>query len=112
MIEREDGHIYWSEDAKNIYNRWRALTPWPGIFSYWKNDLDLIRLKLISVELQKMNPQQEHSEGEVFEIGDDIGVQTTDGVIILKEIQKEGKKPVSAKEFINGYPNFIGSILQ
>jgi len=36
LIEREDGHIYWTSDVQSIYNLYRALTPWPGIFSYWK----------------------------------------------------------------------------
>jgi len=39
-------------------------------------------------------------------------VQVADGIIILKEIQKEGKNKIRVREFINGYPNFIGSILQ
>jgi methionyl-tRNA formyltransferase len=112
LIEREDGHIYWSENAESIYNRYRALNPWPGIFSYWKNDSGIARLKLISISFQKINPTGKHEEGEVFEIGDDIGVQTSEGVVILKEIQKEGKKTMSAKEFINGYPNLIGTILE
>jgi methionyl-tRNA formyltransferase len=112
LIEREDGHIYWENEAEDIYNRYRALNPWPGIFSYWKDGSETIRLKLISVGLQKINPQQKHAAGEIFEIGDDIGIQTVDGVIILKEIQKEGKNSAGIKEFINGHPNFIGSILQ
>jgi methionyl-tRNA formyltransferase len=112
LIEREDGRIYWSDDAEDIYNRYRALTPWPGIFSFWKNNSELIRLKFISIKLQKTNPLEKHAEGEIFELGDDIGVQTANGIIIIKEIQKEGKKTVSAKEFINGYPTLIGSILQ
>jgi methionyl-tRNA formyltransferase len=111
MIEREDGHIYWSDDALMIYNRYRALNPWPGIFSFWRKDSELIRLKLLSISLQKTNPQQKYNEGEIFEIGDDVAVQTANGIIIIKEIQKEGKKPVSVKEFINGHPDFIGSIL-
>lgn len=114
LIEREDGHIYWNNSAEEIYNRYRALTPWPGIFSYWKNESDsnIIRLKLISIGFQKMNPIGKHAEGEVFEIGDDVGVQTSKGVVILKEIQKEGKKTMTAKEFINGCPTLIGSILE
>ena len=113
LIEREDGHIYWNNSAESIFNRYRALTPWPGIFSYWKNDSNIVRLKLISISFQKMNPVGKHyKEGEVFEIGDDIGVQTSQGVVILKEIQKESKKTVLAKEFINGYPNLINSILE
>ena len=112
LIEREDGKIYWADNAENIYNKYRALTPWPGIYTYWKNNSEIVRLKLISIGLQKTNPLEKHQTGEVFELGSDIGVQTDDGIIILKEIQKEGKKTIAAKEFTNGYPNFISSILQ
>lgn len=112
LIEREDGHIYWTEDAESIYNRWRALTPWPGVFSYWKRDNNSLRLKILSIGLQKINPLEKHIEGEVFEIGDDIGVQTADGVIILKKIQLEGKNPMEIREFIHGYSNLIGSVLK
>ena len=112
LIERNDGRVYWDSDAKSIYNLYRGLTPWPGIFCCWKNNSRLIRLKLISIMLQENNPSQEYKEGEVFEIGNDIGVQTGKGIIILKEIQQEGKNKMTAKEFANGQPNFIGSILQ
>ncbi|KKQ60143.1 MAG: Methionyl-tRNA formyltransferase [Parcubacteria group bacterium GW2011_GWC1_38_22] len=111
LIEREDGRIYWTNSAEEIHNRFRALTPWPGIFTYWKNSSSIIRIKLINIRLQKTNPLEKHQEGEIFEIGDDIGVQTANGVIILKELQKEGKKAIDAKSFTNGHPNFIGSIL-
>jgi len=112
LIEREDGRIFWTESAENIYNKYRALTPWPGIFTYWKNNSEIVRLKLIKIGLQKINPMEKHQTGEVFQLGEDIGIQTEDGIIIFKEIQREGKKTVTIKEFINGYPNFIGSILQ
>lgn len=111
LIEREDGHILWVEDAQSIFNKYRALTPWPGIFTYWKNNSTTIRLKLISIELQKENSQQARPYGEVFEIGCDIGVQTIKGVILIKEIQKEGKKTTDIKSFVNGHPKFIGSVL-
>lgn len=112
LIERGDGRIFWTESAQDIYNKYRALTPWPGIFTYWKNSSEIIRLKLITIELQKINPLEKHQTGEVFELGSDIGIQTEAGVIILKEIQREGKKTATIKEFINGYPNFVGSVLQ
>jgi methionyl-tRNA formyltransferase len=111
LIEREDGRILWEEEAQTIYNKYRALTPWPGIFTYWKNDSYTIRLKLLSIDIQKKNPTQKRACGEVFEIGYDIGVQTLKGVVLIKEIQKEGKKSNDIKSFINGHPKFIGSIL-
>ncbi|HOX11201.1 MAG TPA: methionyl-tRNA formyltransferase [Candidatus Moranbacteria bacterium] len=112
LIERSDGHINWTDDAEDIFNRYRALTPWPGIFCYWKSNSDTIRLKMISIEKQKISPQQKYAEGEVFEIADDIGVQAGNGVIILKEIQSEGKNVMTVQEFKNGHPDFIGSILK
>lgn len=112
LIEREDGKIFWTDSAEDIYNRYRALTPWPGIFTYWKNDSETVRLKLISIELQKTDPIEKRTEGEVFEIGSDVGVQTAQGVIILKELQQEGKNTADMKSFLNGRRNFIGSILQ
>lgn len=111
LIEREDGKIFWTDTAESIYNRYRALTPWPGIFTYWKNGDEIIRLKLTAIALQKINPVEKRVEGEVFELGSDIGVQTAEGVILLKEIQKEGKKAVDAASFVNGYPGIVGSIL-
>jgi len=112
LIEREDGHIMWDDEAQNIYNRFRALSPWPGIFSYFNNNESLQRLKLSKISLQKHAPKIEHKTGEVFEAGDKIGVQTLKGVIILEEVQLEGKNNTSIRDFINGYPNIIGSVLK
>lgn len=111
LIEREDGKIVWEQDAQDIHNRFRALFPWPGIFTFWKNNDSLIRLKLLKIKLQKINPEIHHKTGEVFEIGDSIAVQALNGIIMIEEIQMEGKSPVPIKEFINGYRNFVGSIL-
>lgn len=111
LIDREDGHIVWEEEAQVIYNKYRALHPWPGIFTYWKNGESSVRIKLLEVFLQKTDPQTPHKTGEVFELGDKIAVQAIEGVIILSQVQLEGKKPVTIADFINGYPTFLGSIL-
>ncbi|MCX6765886.1 MAG: methionyl-tRNA formyltransferase [Candidatus Moranbacteria bacterium] len=112
LIEREDGHIIWEEEAENIYNKYRAFQPWPGIFAFWKNKDTLERVKFNKISFQKSDPETSHQSGEVFQLGDKIGVQTLKGIIVLEEVQLEGKKPVPIKEFINGYPNFLGSILR
>jgi methionyl-tRNA formyltransferase len=113
LIEREDGHIFWTDDAESIYNRFRALSPWPGVFSYWKRGgNELIRLKLITLSYQKQNTQTIKPLGTVFEIGEKIGVQTTTGVVFLEVVQLEGKTPAPIEEFIRGYGDFIGGTLQ
>jgi methionyl-tRNA formyltransferase len=113
MIERGDGRIIWSDDAESIYNRYRAFIQWPGIFTFWEQEEgSLKRIKLNRIKLIRTNPEVKHHIGEVFQIGEDIGVQTTLGVIIIEEIQVEGRPSMSAKDFVNGYPNFIGSLLK
>lgn len=113
LIEREDGHVLWMNDASTIFNAFRALYPWPGLYSLWNRDSEqFLRLKLTRITHQKQNPQTAHHLGEVFELGEKIGVQSVAGVIFLEEVQLEGKTAVPIAEFVKGYPQFIGSILQ
>lgn len=112
LIEREDGHIVWEEEAEKIYDRYRALSPWPGIFSFWKDGEKMVRIKLQKVSLKKDAPKSEKYPGEIFRLDDQLAVQTLKGAIILEEVQLEGKKATDVKNFINGYPKFVGSILK
>lgn len=112
LIEREDGKIFWSDEAESILRRFRALQPWPGIFSFWRRNGSLIRIKFHRISIQKQNPEIKHELGQVFEIGERIGVSTGNGIILLDEIQIEGKDRISIVEFVRGYPDFIGSILE
>lgn len=114
LIEREDGRIFWNQPAQKIYDRYRAFTPWPGIFTYWKKSATgmPLRLKLIAISYQKNNPAIAHSYGEVFEVGEKIGIGTDSGIIFPESVQMEGKAVVPIRDFVRGYPNFIGSILE
>lgn len=112
LIERSDGKIVWSDDAESIYNRYRALTPWPGIFAYWHKKDNLLRLKLLKVSVQKLNPGLKQPIGMVCEIGEKIGVQTGSGILFLETVQLEGKSPLPIREFLNGNEGFIGTLLE
>lgn len=112
LIEREDGHIIWADDAEAIYNRYRALSPWPGVFTYWKKNNERLRLKLITLSFQKNNPQLVQPLGKIFEIGEKIGVQTTTGVIFLEEVQLEGKTTLPIREFLRGNESLMGSLFE
>jgi len=112
LIEKSDGKIIWSDDAESIYNRYRAFTPWPGVFTFWEKEDSLKRIKLNQIGLMKTNPEAKHHAGEVFQLGEKFGVQTGMGVILIEEIQLEGKASIKIDEFINGYSDFVGSILK
>ncbi len=119
IINREDGKIDWNDSALNIYNRFRALYPWPGIFSAWERSGKSIRIKLNKISLpaslrealQAGVPKEKNkaTKGEVIRIGEKIGVATSRGFVILETVQLEGKPETKIAAFLNGHPDFIGS---
>ncbi|MFA6047705.1 MAG: methionyl-tRNA formyltransferase [Parcubacteria group bacterium] len=112
LIEKSDGKINWSESADTLYNCYRAFTPWPGIFTFLEKNGTLMRIKLNKISKKPGEKEKKHHLGEVFAEGDEIFVQAGDGCIVLEEIQPEGKTNMDIKSFINGNPEFIGSILK
>jgi len=113
LIERNDGKIIWMNTAKVIYDQYRAFYPWPGIFTYWQCRESNLRVKINKLSLGNASfSTNHHLLGEVFEAGEKIAVQTGAGTIILEEVQLEGKNNLKIKDFINGNPTFLGSILK
>lgn len=113
LIEREDGHVFWNEEAQEIYNKFRAFHPWPGIFSIFENNGVLTRIKLVKINLSKKDSKEKRQIGEIFKLeNDSVAVQSAKGAIIIEEVQIEGKNKAKIKDFVNGYPNFIGSLLK
>lgn len=106
LIQKADGKINWNAAAESIYNQYRAFFGWPGIFTLWNQK----RLKLNKIRLAS-DSFEGYKIGEVFQINDIIYVKAKTGAIILEEIQLEGKPNTQAIHFLNGYPNFVGSIL-
>ncbi len=112
LIDREDGHIAWTDSAQSIYNRYRALTPWPGIFSYWKKSAtETIRIKFITLERIASATAGNYTTGEVFLEEKKLCVKTSDGAVAIIELQREGKSLQDASTFINGNTDFVGAKL-
>ena len=112
LIERSDGKIIWTNTAENIYNQYRALVPWPGVFSFWQRNDSNLRLKFHKLSFSSSDLEKKFQPGEVFSDKGKIGIQTQKGYIVIEEIQLEGKPKTSIQQFINGYSNFIGSVLK
>jgi len=115
LIERLDGKINWSENAQEIFNRFRAFLPWPGVFAYWERNASLVRIKIHQMKILENYEKiflEKFQEGEVFSSEEKIVVKTGEGAIVLEEIQMEGKNKIKADDFLNGYPDFIGTVLR
>ena len=107
MLNKEDGKIDWNKSAESIFNHYRAFYPWPGIFTFWNGQ----RLKISEIDFSEEN-FSENEIGIVFSSNEKTFVKTGKGSIELKRVQLEGKKEVEIKNFINGYPQFVKSMLK
>lgn len=108
-ITRQDGQINWQKSAQEIERQFRAYFGWPGVFTYFNKK----RLKISDLELYNGEIDDNLTPGEVFlSPNNDLLVKCGQGAIALKKIQLEGKKERKAGDFVNGYGNFIGSILK
>jgi methionyl-tRNA formyltransferase len=110
-LERSDGEADWRLSAIQLEHRQRAYTPWPGLFTRWRDQV----LKLVEVTaLPASVASSSEGPGSVVSLPLaelPIGVVTSDGVLGLKALQLEGRRVTIAQEFVRGYPQFVGSRL-
>ena len=100
MLRKEDGMIDWARPAPEIERRIRAFTPWPSAFSYWQGKR--VKVHGASPVAADAAPRTE-APGTVVRAGTDgISVATGDGVLLLTELQMEGRKRMPADAFLRG----------
>jgi methionyl-tRNA formyltransferase len=102
-IEKEDGLIDWTLPAKEIYQKWQAYTPWPGVFTHYEGK----RLLLEKVYLLS-GDEYETITGKVIKQSDGtIGVICGKWILILETVKLEWKKSQNIKDFFNWNQKFI-----
>ncbi|OGH77495.1 MAG: methionyl-tRNA formyltransferase [Candidatus Magasanikbacteria bacterium RIFOXYC2_FULL_40_16] len=104
QLTREDGKIDWNKPAQEIYNLYRGLTPWPGVWTQWENK----RLKLLRIQ----PANRKLGSGQVAVENDKIFIGCDKKSIEVLELQLEGKKATTAKMFINGHQNIDDTMLK
>jgi methionyl-tRNA formyltransferase len=107
LLKKEMGHVDWGQATGQIYNLYRGLTPWPGIFGF------LGKKRLLLNEIRPEAGAPTGSPGSLG-IGPDQGlwINTGDGRLRVIRLQPEGKKILSASEFVRGLQTQEGLILR
>ena len=105
ILTKEDGKIDWIKSAEEIDRQIRAFTPWPGAWTIWNG-------KSLKVLMSKVLMSESRKVGEVYKSKDGLAVACGQDSLEILELQMEGKKPMNAKEFLNGYPGVVGAILK
>ena len=108
-LEKADGLADWTLPAETLARQCRAYDPWPGLYTQWQGRI----LKLLEITPRPDAETGATTPGRVVADGRDseISVATGRGMLTLDRLQLEGRRPVSAHEFLMGYPNFTGEFL-
>ncbi len=97
QISKKDGQMDFTRTAVQLRDQVRALNPWPSAYT----TLNGKTLKLWSAAVRQENSAE--AAGHIaFVDKDSFGIQTGDGVLVCLEVQYEGKKRMSAADFLRG----------
>ncbi|MBU1998185.1 MAG: methionyl-tRNA formyltransferase, partial [Candidatus Omnitrophica bacterium] len=108
-IKKGNGQINWSAKSRQVFNLVRGVAGWPGAFTYYKGKLLKIYKASVSDALYQ---KQDVLPGEVLDISKEgLVVNTGSGALVILQLQPEGKRVMSAQEFISGHKISPGEIL-
>ncbi len=97
ILKKEDGLIDWSRPAREIYNRLRGFTPWPGAYTFFRGaQLSVLRAR--PAESLSLAPGLLQAENRRL-----FATCGADTSLELMEVQPAGKNRMTAEAFLNGY---------
>ena len=111
MLKKEDGRIDWSRSAQEIFNRIRGFAPWPGAYTSFRGQTCHIWGEPASNDLCELSAQQgKLSVTRSLLVQRNTAMVRCGGTTYLRllSVKLEGRKQVSAAEFVNGAHLFSG----
>ena len=93
-LNREAGRINWNEPAETIERKIRAYNSWPGAFT----DFNDQKLKIFSARIVDLRGKP----GDILKRDKEFVIATSDRALSLTQLQLEGKRRMSAAEFLRG----------
>ncbi len=107
MLTKEMGEMDFTKSADRLERLIRGLNPWPGAYTF----LEGKTLKLWRAETEKRDVTGA-VPGEVIELREDaLVVAAGDGALVIRELQLDGKKRMTAADFLRGRKLLPGVVL-
>ena len=105
ILSREDGRMdFAGRAAHELYNRWRGFQPWPGAFTTLDGKKFIVH-RMALADAAKIAAPSGSAPGQIHIRDHRLFAACAEGTWIeLTEVQVEGKKRMSAAEFLNGLP--------
>ena len=99
MLTRQDGRIDFSRTARQIYDRWRGFQPWPGAHTTLRGKKLIVhRMQVVEGGVAKGGVGSLRVEGDAMTV-----VCAGGSLLALDEVQMEGKRRMTAAEFLRGH---------
>ena len=106
ILKKEDGRMDFSRTAEELFNRLRGFKPWPGAFTTFRTKT----LQVLRAEPAKVSVQLAAGTIRVDAARLLLGCAQNTALELI-EVQIEGKRRMTAQEFINGYQPKTGDRL-
>lgn len=100
LLSRQDGYIATSDSVQDIWNKWRAFYPWPGVTFKLTNE-KVYKLHALSGEMLPGNG----GDLTLISEGDQLFAEGGGQKMKILTIQEEGRAAISAADFIRGLPS-------
>jgi len=103
ILKKEDGRMDFARSAKELFNRLRGFQPWPGAFTTFKGKTLQVHRAQPVHHTVKMTQGEIAVDGTRLFVGCGMEDKNTATTLEIIEVQPEGKRRMTAQEFINGY---------
>ncbi|MEI0605185.1 methionyl-tRNA formyltransferase [Brachyspira alvinipulli] len=98
-IKKEDGKLDFSKSAYILHNMTRAFVRWPTAYCFYKD----MSVRVFKSEYRETSNNCSSDFGKIVDFDNEgIYIQALNGIYIIKELQREGKKRQTVKEFLCG----------
>lgn len=98
-IKKEDGKLDFSKSAYSLHNMTRAFVRWPTAYCFYKD----MSIRVFKSEYRETSDGCSSDFGKIIDFNNEgIYIQSLNGIYIIKELQREGKKRQTVKEFLCG----------
>ncbi len=102
MLSKELSPIDWAMTAQQVHNKIRGLSPWPSANTKFGG-------KTVKIHKTVLSDLKGYAAGEIVEAGKRLVVSCGDGNCVeILNLQAEGKKAMSAADFLRGNPLNVG----
>lgn len=107
-IKKPDGQIDWTRPARVVWNRVRAMVPWPGAFTFFSATPHPQLLKIWDAETVERSGEP----GEILQADKSgIVIGCGSGALKILTLQREGGRRMNTAEFLAGHPLRAGEKL-